>query len=345
MEEDLTRPERLGPALARATGDDRWLTHDARLIAGGKSNLTFELSSAAGSLILRRPPTGELLPRAHDMGREVRVQRALHPTAVPVPCIVYAETEPHLLDVAFYVMEKVPGIIIADSLPAGYAVTAEERTALADALIDGLVALHTVDPAAIGLSDYGRPAGFLARQVRTWTRQWHASKMRDVPAVDDLAARLTAHEWREDFRASIVHGDYRLDNCVFDAEDPRRLRAVLDWELSTLGDPLADLASLLLFWVEAGEPEPALTPALTRETGFPSRAHLIARYADASGTALDDLDAYVAFAHFKMAVITQGIAARVAAGQMAGQSFGDLIPEVERLAEEGVAALNAALAS
>jgi len=165
---DLVRPDRLGPVLADATGDGRWRSLDATLIAGGKSNLTFELTSAAGALILRRPPSGELLPSAHDMGREARIQRALEATSVPVPKIVLAEPDADLLGVPFYVMEKVPGHIIRDELPDGYAQTPAEKLALTDALVDVLADLHAVDPEAIGLGDYGRPHGYLERQLRRW---------------------------------------------------------------------------------------------------------------------------------------------------------------------------------
>lgn len=332
----LTRPERLGPALAQATGDDRWQHHDVRLITGGKSNLTFELSCGAGSLILRRPPTGQLLPRAHDMGREARVQSALEHTSVPVPRVVLEEREPHLLDVGFYVMEKVPGEVLRDELPPGYATSHVDRAALTDALVDGLVALHSVDPDHVGLADYGRPAGFMTRQIRTWKRQYEAAQSHDVAVVDELAARLEAQHWPELPKPAIVHGDYRLDNCIFDASDPSQLGAVLDWELSTLGDPLADLGMLLFYWVQQGEPAPALTPALTAQPGFPGREHLVARYAEASDLDLGSLHSYVAFAHFKFVGIAQGIAARVAGGQMAGQDFGDLDAEIERIAQAGL---------
>ncbi|WP_310962478.1 phosphotransferase family protein [Nocardioides terrisoli] len=336
----LTRSDRLGPALVRATGDERWREHTAALITGGKSNLTFELTSDAGSLILRRPPTGHLLPRAHDMAREARIQRALGVTDVPVPGIVLVGDAPGTLDVPFYVMEKVDGVIPRETLPAGYADSPTDRTALADALIEGLATLHAVDPASVGLGEYGRTQEFAARQVRTWTRQWEATRTHNVPAMTELSTRLGAQRWAEPARATIVHGDYRLDNCVFASDDPRRLVAVLDWELSTLGHPLADLGLLLVYWIQAGETVPVLTPALTREPGFPDRAQLVDRYAELSDADMTELPAYTALAHFKFAAIAQGISARAAGGQMAGQEFGDLDAEVARIAEAGLLALD-----
>ena len=335
---DLVRPDRLGPVLADATGDGRWRSLDATLIAGGKSNLTFELTSAAGALILRRPPSGELLPSAHDMGREARIQRALEGTSVPVPKIVLTEPGADLLGVPFYVMEKVPGHIIRDELPDGYAQTPAEKLALTDALVDVLADLHAVDPEAIGLGDYGRPHGYLERQLRRWNGQWEKSKTHEVAAVDELGAQLVTLR-PESQRASIVHGDYRLDNCLMALADPSRVAAVLDWELSTLGDPLTDLGLLLFYWREPGEDKPALTPAVTQNPGFPGRSHLAERYARRTGAQLDDMAFYEAFAYFKFAVIVQGIAARVAAGSMAGQDFGNLDQEVTKIAEGGLSRL------
>ncbi|MFI5909333.1 phosphotransferase family protein [Dactylosporangium sp. NPDC051541] len=331
---DLVSPERIGPVLAEALGDDRWLTFEATLIAGGKSNLTFFLKSQAGSVVLRRPPTGERLPSAHDMGREARVQRALAGTSVPVPRVLLEERTGDLLGVPFYVMEKVDGHVVRDELPPPSA-----RAALTDALVDVLADLHRIDPESVGLGDYGRPAGFLARQLRRWRGQWDASKTHDLPDLDELGSRLGAAVPQAQ-RSAIVHGDYRIDNCMLDVRDSARVLAVLDWELSTLGDPLADLGMLLFYWREPGEPRPLLTPALTREGGFPGRAHLAERYARRTGTDLAELAFYEAFAHFKFAVIAQGVAARAAAGAMAGQTFGDLDDEVRRVAAEGLAVID-----
>ena len=333
------RPDVLGPALAEALEDERWIELSFDLIAGGKSNLTFELHSDAGTLILRRPPIGPILASAHDMGREARVQRALTHTAVPVATIIFQDPAGELIGAPFYVMDKVPGHVIRDSLPPAYADSDADRVAIADALVDALLALHAVDPAAIGLADYGRPSGFVERQIRRWHGQWEQSKTHDLPVLEELASALRGRLPAEAPRSCVVHGDFRLDNCLMDLVDPGRVAAVLDWELSTLGDPMTDLGMLLFYWKGPGEPAPLLTPALTQERGFPTRSHLVERYMAAAGDVPEDLEFYEAFAHFKFAVIAQGVAARVASGAMAGQEFGDIESEVARVAAQGLARL------
>lgn len=336
---DLVRPALLGPLIADTTADPRWLGLTARLIAGGKSNLTFELSSPAGRLILRRPPTGQLLPSAHDMGREARVQRALACTDVPVAEIVVEDRTSELIGAPFYVMTKVEGHVIRGDLPPSYADAPGQRTAIGDALVDVLAGLHLVEPNRVGLGDFGRPEGFLARQVRRWQGQWAASKTVDVPVLDALGERLTAGLPASP-PPTVVHGDFRLDNCLMHPTDPGTVAAVLDWELATVGDPLTDLAMLLFYWREPGERQTTLTPTATTLPGFPTRAHLVERYAVATGRDVDRIGYYQAFAHFKFAVIAQGIAARVAAGTMAGQDFGDLDDEIVRAADAGLSILN-----
>jgi aminoglycoside phosphotransferase (APT) family kinase protein len=331
----LARPDVLAPLLCRLTGDDRWRDVSAELIAGGKSNLTYRLLSPAGELILRRPPSGSILPTAHDMKREVRVQRALAGTSVPVPAIMLSD-DGGLLGVPFYVMAKVPGLVIRDVLPDGFASTYAEREALGYALADCLAALHSVDPAAVGLADFGRPNGFTQRQVRRWLRQWEASADVPAPAVTALGSRLLASVPKSP-AATIAHGDYRLDNCVVDDRAPGRVAAVLDWEPSTLGDPLTDLGMLLFYWESGPRVAPTIVSAVVSLPGFPSRSDIARRWADRTGLPLDDLSWYLAFAHFKFAVITQGIKARVNAGVMAGQDFGDLTAAVADTAEAGLA--------
>lgn len=339
--ESLLHPTRLGPVLAAATGDERWATFEARLISGGKSNLTFELRSAAGDLILRRPPVGELLPSAHDMAREARVQRALVTTRVPVASIVYVEPSAQTLETPFYVMEKVQGHVIREAMPPGYAETPEDRRKIADALVDTLVELHGIEPASVGLGDFGRPEGFLARQVRRWKGQSEAIGLRSVPELDALAAALEANLPASPPPA-IVHGDFRLDNCLMDSADPGRVAAALDWELSTIGDPLADLGLLLFYWRQNGEPAIPLVPTVTSLQGFPPRSYLLARYAERTGIDVSTVPFYEAFARFKFAVIIQGVTERSARGMMAGQDFGTFDAEVVRLAAAGLDAVEVA---
>ena len=336
MYENLTRLDLVGPALARALGDPGWERLEASLVSGGKSNLTFELTSDAGEAVLRRPPDGPLLPRAHDMAREARVQRALAGTVVPVAAILF-EDAGELIGVPFYVMEKVDGYVIR-TLPAGWAESPGDRQAVADVLVDTLAALHAIDPDEIGLSGFGRPAGLGERQVRRWSDQWERSKSRDVPAVDELGRLLRANPPKGPGGA-IVHGDFRIDNCLMGKQMPPTVKAVLDWELATLGEPLADLGLFLFYWREPGDHRPAMTPSPTMQPGFPPRAYLAERYAERTGADLSDLSSWVALAHFKSAVIAQGIAARVQAGSMAGQQFGDIGAEVDRIATEGLALL------
>jgi aminoglycoside phosphotransferase (APT) family kinase protein len=336
MYENLTRLDLVGPALARALDDPGWERLEATLVSGGKSNLTFVLRSDAGEAVLRRPPDGPLLPRAHDMGREARVQRALAPTAVPVAAILF-EDAGDLIGVPFYVMEKVDGYVVR-TMPEGWATSEQDRHAIADVLVDTLADLHAISPDEVGLTGFGRPAGLGERQVRRWSDQWERSKSREVPAVDELGRLLRARPPTGPGGA-IVHGDYRIDNCLLGKQMPPAIKAVLDWELATLGEPLADLGLFLFYWREPSDVRPAMTPAPTMQPGFPSRAYLAERYARRTGADLSDLKAWVALAHFKSAVIAQGIAARVQAGSMAGQDFGNIAAEVDRIAAEGLAIL------
>jgi aminoglycoside phosphotransferase (APT) family kinase protein len=330
----LVTMDRLGPALSEATGEAAWRDASPHLISGGKSNLTFTLRCAAGELVLRRPPTGTLLPSAHDMGREARVQRALAGTFVPVAPIVLHD-QGDLIGVPCYVMEKAVGHIIRDELPTAYADTATERQQLSFAFVDTLAALHSVDQDAVGLGDYGRPAGFMARQVRRWGGQWDASKTHPVPEVEELARRLSEAQPAQQ-RSTIVHGDFRIDNVVYDEADPSRINAVLDWELSTLGDPLSDLGLLMLFWRSREDGQLDLIPGVTHLPGFPDRTTMLARYAAASGADLSDLGYYQAFAHFKFAVIAQGVQVRAKAGAMGGQDFGNLDDQILYLGRTGL---------
>ncbi len=330
----------VGPWLAARTGEAAWREATVALISGGKSNLTYVVASTAGQVVLRRPPTGHVLATAHDMLREARVIGALAPTPVPVPGLIAVEETGELLGAPFYVMERVVGHIVRDELPAGYAQTPAERATVAERLVGTLADLHAVDPQACGLGSFGRPAGYMERQVRRWSTQWEATRTADLPALDalagDLAARVPAHS-----EHAIVHGDYRLDNTILDPDEVGRIAAVLDWEMSTLGDPLADLGILLVYWRAAGESTAlgGLTPSVSWMEGFPDRAGIAELYAKASGREVHDLPFYVAFGYFKLAVVVQGIVARIAGGAMGGQDFGSMDGLVGALVDRGGAAL------
>jgi aminoglycoside phosphotransferase (APT) family kinase protein len=317
-------PEIIGPHLAGVLHDPRWRDCQVALISGGKSNLTYRVACDAGELVLRRPPLGHVLPTAHDMVREYRVQSALEPTAVPVPRMLYFGDAEGVLGASFYVMERVVGHICRNRLPPGYADTMPQREAIGRALIETLGRLHAIDPGNVGLADFGRPAGFMQRQLRRWSEQWQRSKIGDLPALDLLRDQLVATMPAQ--RAStIVHGDYRLDNTILHPTKPGEIMAVLDWEMSTLGDPFADLGALLAYWSEAADDEilraARMMPPVTAAEGFPTRDQIVESYARITGFDVSDLQWYRAFAYFKLAVVCQGIAARAAGGSMLGSGF------------------------
>jgi aminoglycoside phosphotransferase (APT) family kinase protein len=336
-------PTVVGPYLASAFDDQRWRSVSVELIAAGMSNLTYivtpEGGSAEDAVILRRPPTGAVLATAHDMAREHKVISALGPTAVPVPRTLHLCTDESVLGAPFYVMERVLGLHVVHEFPPGYADEPDQRRVVGERLVDVLADLHTVDYEAVGLADFGRPEGFAARQVRRWTKQWDATRDRDRPGLDALAARL-AETVPATQRSSIVHGDYRLDNCLLDPEDPGRIRAVLDWEMSTLGDPLTDIGMMFVYWPEAGEERASAMSPVTTLPGFPTRREIAERYAKRTGTDLSELNWYVAFAFFKFAAIIAGIVARTAAGAMAGKDTSGYAERIDPCVELGRAALD-----
>jgi aminoglycoside phosphotransferase (APT) family kinase protein len=336
-------PAVVGPYLAEALADSAWKDCAVSLIAGGKSNLTYRVDSPAGSLVLRRPPLGHVLPTAHDMGREFRVMSGLQQTDVPVPRMLHFCDDADVLGQPFYVMERVEGHIVTSKLPAGYAETADERAALSNGLVDVLAALHSVDYAAAGLGEFGRPDGYMARQLSRWSKQWDATRIDGMTQVDDLAAALTA-QLPATQRSSIVHGDYRLDNTMLHPTEVGRINAVLDWEMSTLGDPLADLGILLVYWAQESDPDlrkqGAPVGAVTSLPGFLSRQEVAEGYADRTGLDVTDLPWYVAFGFFKLAVVCAGIAMRVKFGAMVGEGFDGFEERVPPLIMIGQATLS-----
>ncbi|MEU7595034.1 phosphotransferase family protein [Streptomyces sp. NPDC039022] len=297
---------------------------DAELIEGGRSNLTYRVTDGTDRWVVRRPPLGHVLATAHDMGREFRVISALHPTAVPVPEALLLCEDEEVLGAPFYVMELVEGVPYrtAEQL-AGLG---PERTrGVVLSLVDTLVALHAVDPAAVGLDGFGRPDGFLERQLRRWGKQLAASKNRELPGIyalhEALGAALPASP-----APAVVHGDYRLDNVLVGADD--RITAVLDWEMSTLGDPLTDLGLLVMYSEQEDVPGSPIATT-SGAPGHPEAAELIERYAAGSGRDVSGIAWYTAFAYFKLAVILEGIHYRFTLGQTLGAGFdriGELVP-------------------
>ena len=298
------------------------------LIAGGRSNLTFKVTDANGrQFVLRRPPLGHVLATAHDMGREHRIIRALAPTPVPVaPALGYCD-DPDVNGASFYVMGFVDGLIIRDP-NSSKALEPDARRRAGESLVDVLVAIHDVNPDDVGLGDLGRKEGYIARQLKRWYSQFNQSKLREVPGVDEMHDFLSAHI-PEQQGAAIVHGDYRLDNCMLSPEG--EVQAVLDWEICTLGDPLADLGLLMVYWNDPGDGMAALAGGgATTATGFPRREDLRSMYAAKSDRDLSALDFYVAFGYWKLACILDGVYTRYAKGAMGSdgaswEAFGDSV--------------------
>jgi aminoglycoside phosphotransferase (APT) family kinase protein len=330
-----------------------------RLIAGGRSNLTYllEPGDEAAPLVLRRPPLGHVLPTAHDMSREYRVLSALAGTEVPVPDPVALYPDPDVIGAPFYLMQYVPGLVLR-SAEDGERLTPVQARQLSADFTDMLAAIHGVDLAATGLSGFGRPEGYMERQLARWQRQWELSASREVPGYTELTQRLAAGLPGRALPApegTLVHGDYRLDNTLValdrDASDPGgtarpRIEAVLDWEMSTLGDPLADLGLALVYWTEPDDGDSLdvqWAPEVTMAPGFLTRAEIAGRYAAATGRDVSALGYYMAFGCFKLAVVLEGIHARFLQNKTVGEGFereGPAVPLIiqraHRLLDEGV---------
>jgi aminoglycoside phosphotransferase (APT) family kinase protein len=274
------------------------------LLAGGRSNLTYALDVGVHRWVLRRPPTGHVLETAHDMGREFTVLTALRSTAVPVPRTILSCADPAVIGAPFYVMDRVEGDVVRGNEQLSQRSSGEVRELLLE-LVDVLAALHGVDPRSVGLERFGRPLGFAERQVRRWSAQLDAT-CAPTSAMTALVTGLGADVPASPYGA-VVHGDYRLDNCILDGA---RLAAVLDWEMSTLGDPLTDLGLFLIYYSGFADHANEVVASPAAVTGAPTPDELVERYALSTGFDLDRLAWYVAFAWFKLGVILAGVAAR-----------------------------------
>lgn len=284
------------------------------LIAGGRSNLTYGVTDGAGRrFVLRRPPLSHALASAHDMGREHRIISALSGTRVPVPQALGMCTDETVNGAPFYVMEYVEGHVVRDQDAARTMLTPDARRSASHSLVDTLVEIHRVDPVAVGLGELGRHEGYIARQLKRWYGQWNASKTRELADIDQVHDALVARI-PEQGPATIVHGDFRLDNCI--VGDDGSVRAVLDWELCTLGDPMADLGLLMVYWTGPTDDVDVRPFSGTQVEGFLDRRDIAERYARVSGRDISQLDFYVSFAYWKLACIMEGVFARYRAGAM-----------------------------
>ncbi|MFZ4515688.1 MAG: phosphotransferase family protein [Acidimicrobiia bacterium] len=310
---------------------------DAQLtrISGGRSNLTYLVDTATKRAVLRRPPLGHVLATAHDMGREARILWALAPTSVPVPqCLAYCDDR-SVIGAPFTLMSFVDGRILREPQDIT-ALSNDECTAITTSLIEVLATLHTLDPLELGLEDFGRPVGYLQRQVTRWSQQLDASRTRPVPDLDATTKLLLAHVTEVvNARHSVVHGDYRLDNTVIDPHGI--VCGVLDWEMSTLGDPLTDLALLCCY---SGEVAARVVPAAAAIAAQPrllDQNGILTAYAARTGAALEQFAFYEAFAHYKLAIIAEGIHTRYTMGLTVGDGFaqvGDAVPELAAAARK-----------
>jgi aminoglycoside phosphotransferase (APT) family kinase protein len=305
---------------------------EARRIGDGASNLTYLVEREGARVVLRRPPPPPLPPSAHDMVREARIQKCLAKGGVRVPKILAVCADEDVIGVPFYVMEEVVGAVVCDSVPPELD-TPEERRRLGFELVDALAELHAVDYRSCGLETLGKPTGYLERQIRRWSGLWEVNATRELGDCLEIGEQLKA-TLPESPPATVVHGDYRFGNVMVGADAPARLVAILDWEMATIGDPLADLGYLVVSWSEPGAPDhPLLLSPVTEQPGFPCRAALVERYAERTGRDVSRLRWYEAFALWKASVFCEAIYGRYQRGERDDPWAGGLCDGVPRLLE------------
>lgn len=331
----------INPAGVRAWLADRDAVHGElafSMIEGGRSNLTYTVADESGvRWVLRRPPLHSVLESAHDMGREARIIAALADTAVPVPGVLGFEQDDAVTGAPFYVMRFVNGMVIRDE-PDAAMIPQAVRGTIASTMISVLGALHAIDPASVGLDDLGRHTGYIERQLRRWKGQLDTGAKRDLPLMHDIHARLATNVPKQQ-GVAIVHGDYRLDNMIVGTAGT--IEAVLDWELCTLGDPLADLGLLSVYWFDPDDEPIGVVGTPTRLDGFPRRAILPSLYAKQTDRDLSELPYYVAFGLWKLSAILEGVATRYEAGaygEEAADALKALWGVIDRLTDRAIEA-------
>jgi aminoglycoside phosphotransferase (APT) family kinase protein len=303
-------------------------------VGDGHSNVTFILSTG---VVLRRPPRGPLPPSAHDVLREARLLTALEPTVVRTPRILAVGDGEAVIGAPFYVMEQVRGEVVTDDVPSALD-NPEERERIADELLDSLVELHAVDWTGVGLEGFGKPTGYLERQLRRFTGLWEHNQTREIPEFAEVGEWLAAHRPDPDpaHPATIVHGDYRLGNVMMAPQAPARLVSIFDWEMATIGDPLADVGYMMIHWAQSGDPETKFNiQSVTTRPGFPSRREMVAGYEQRSGRSVRSLDWYVTLALWKAVVFMEGNYKRAISGSTDDpylKTFGEGVVELAQRA-------------
>src|ERR1700723_3371687 len=298
----------------------------------GHSNLTYSLYLGAKELVLRRPPFGSKVKSAHDMSREFRVLSKLHSVYAPAPEVLLYCDDVSVIGAPFYLMQPVHGVILRRNLPSALVFLAETEPPLSQSFIENLIRLHRVDYAVAGLSDLGKPNGYLERQVRGWTERYHGSRTHEFPEVERIVSWMQSH-MPTPSGAALVHNDYKYDNLVLDPSDITKIIGVLDWEMCTIGDPLTDLGTALAYWTDPDDPEPLqkIRWGPTTHPGSMTRAQLVERYAEKTGRNVAHMDFYVVFARFKVAVIVQQIYYRYHQGLTKDERFAGMPVVVEAL--------------
>ena len=298
----------------------------------GHSNLTYSIQLGDRQMVLRRPPFGSKVKSAHDMGREFHVLSKLHPAYPPAPQVLLYCQDDSVLGAPFYLMEPISGVILRRDPPAGLPFTPQTARGLCESFVDNLARLHSIDYAAIGLADLGKPQGYLERQVRGWIERYHASKTHDIPEVDKISEWVQQNLPQSSY-ATLIHNDYKFDNMILDPADLTKIIGLLDWEMCTLGDPLSDLGTAVAYWVEASDPDDLqqLRWGPTNYPGSMTRRELVHRYAKSSGRDVSNMIFYLVFARFKVAVIVQQIYYRFYAGLTKDQRFASMPALVQTL--------------
>jgi len=324
-------------ASKQIDGFDPTAKMEVEQFPGGHSNLTYALRIGGAEVVLRRPPFGPVPPRAHDMARECRVLAAVHPhfPLAPRPLILCEDTG--IIGSVFYIMERRRGIVIRTQEPPPIVGNVVLRRGISASMVDTLADLHAIDVVAHGLDSLGKPAGFVARQIRGWTERWHGSKTSEVPEMEALAVWLEQRIPADPARPALVHGDYKLDNVMLDAAQPDHLAGVLDWEMSAVGDPLVDVGILLAYWVHVASAQGDSLATVTARPGWFSRDEILDRYTSRTGSSLDGIALYEVFAVFKLAVVLQQIFARYVRGQTDDPRFatlGDRVSSLARIATD-----------